>query len=249
MTQTSILITGCTHGLGRELALRFARDNLKVYAVGRNEKLIIALSNDFKNIVPIVADVAKDNGRVAIYESLKNENLSYIIHNAAIATPSMIDTFSEALLKEHFETNFFAPVLLNKMFLSILKKDSRVLHITSLASELSIPGLMPYCISKGALEHMTKCFNAEFNSKGIYFANLRPGMIDTEMQENLRNSNQSDLPCKQMYLNAKSENKLRKPEDVAEFVKWVLCNTENSDFSLKLWDINDLDIHSIPITS
>jgi NAD(P)-dependent dehydrogenase (short-subunit alcohol dehydrogenase family) len=182
MTQNSILITGCTHGLGRELALSFARDNIKVYAVGRDEKLISALSHDFKNITPVVADVAKESGKAVIFESLKNENLSYIIHNAAIATPSMIDNFSEKLLKEHFETNFFAPVLLNKMFLSILKQDSRVLHITSLASELSIPGLMPYCTSKSALEHMTKCFNAEFNSKGIFFANLRPGMIDTEMQ-------------------------------------------------------------------
>jgi benzil reductase ((S)-benzoin forming) len=97
---------------------------------------------------------------------------------------------------------------------------------------------MPYCTSKGALEHMTNCFNAEYNKQSIYFANLRPGMIDTNMQEKLRNSNERDLPERQFYLTIKRENKLRTPKIVAEFVKKVMCKTDNLVFSQKLWDIN-----------
>jgi benzil reductase ((S)-benzoin forming) len=244
MTQNSILITGCSQGLGRELALRFASDNFKVYAISRNAALIYELKKDSKNIIPIVADITKDNDRKCILESLKDEKLNFVIHNAAIANPSMIVNLSEQLLKEHYETNFFAPVLLNQMLISLLKKNSRVLHISSLASELSLPGLMPYCTSKGALEHMTNCFNVEFNSKDIYFANLRPGMVDTKMQEKLRNTDESKLPERRLYVAAKNDNKLKPSKNVAKFVKWVMCDTDNSVFSKKLWDINEKALNS-----
>ncbi len=239
----TILITGCTHGLGRELALRFAKENNKVYAVGRNEKLLIELVEISKNIIPIVADVAKEAGRKTIFDFVNKEQTISIIHNAAIVNPSLISDLSEELLREHFETNFFAPFLLNQLLLPLLKNNARVLTISSAASELAEPGLMPYCASKGALEHMTKCFNVEFKSKDIYFANLRPGMIDTPMQEKLRNSDENNLPGKEFYLAAKKNNKLMHPETVAEFVVWVMTKTDNLIFSEKLWDISDVSHH------
>jgi short-subunit dehydrogenase len=239
MTLSSILITGCTHGLGHELALNFARDNYKVYAVGRNAKLLNALNKNFKNIIPIDADIAKPAGRLNILETLKTNKLNFVIHNAALATPSMIDNLSEELFRDHFETNFFAPVLLNKMLLTRLEKNSRIMHISSAAAELPLLGLMPYCTSKGALEHVTNCFNAELSSKEIFFANLRPGMMATEMLDKLINSDESSLPGKKIYVNAKNDKKLSNPEDVAKYAKWVMCETENSVFSSKKWDFND----------
>jgi benzil reductase ((S)-benzoin forming) len=239
----AILITGCTHGLGRELALRFARENSKVYAVGRNEKLLNELAEISENIIAVVSDVATEAGRKIIIESVKKEKSISIIHNAAISSPSLISGLSEHLLREHFETNFFAPFLLNQKLLPFLKNNSRVLHISSAASELSLPGLMPYCTSKRALEHMTNCFNAEFKYKDIYFANLRPGMIDTPMQDKLRNSDESDLPGRGFYLEAKKDNKLMPPELAAEFVAWVMTKTDNLAFSGGLWDISDISHH------
>jgi benzil reductase ((S)-benzoin forming) len=242
MTNT-LLITGCTQGLGHALALRFAKENCKIYAVGRNKELIRQLADKSTKIIPIAADISNDLGRKAIFETVKNENSISIIHNAAIATPATVKSLSKELLENHFETNLFAPIILNKMFLPLLKKNSRVLHISSGAAELALPGLMAYCTSKAALERSTHCFNAELNSKGIYFANLRPGMVDTGMQRKFRDADISDLPDKDFYLRASKEKQLTPPEIVANFVTWVMLKTDNLDFSQTLWNINDVGHH------
>lgn len=245
----AILITGCSHGLGRALAELFSKENCKVYAIGRDSGLTNRLAKHSKNIIPVVADITKEIGKAAIVDAVEKEDSISIIHNAAIANPSLINSLSETQFKEHFETNFFSPFLLNQRLLKLFKKNSRALHISSLAADLALPGLMHYCTSKAALERMTHCFNAEFNSKEIYFANLRPGMIDTEMQKKLRNSNEVDLPDRNFYVTAKKENKLLLPETVAKFVVWVMLRTENLEFSKTLWNINDTSHHVNWLTS
>jgi benzil reductase ((S)-benzoin forming) len=240
----AILITGCSQGLGHALALSFANKGLKTYAVGRNNKLMSQLSVLSNNIVPIIADVATENGRSIIFDSVNHDELTYIIHNAAIATPSLITTLTESNLREHFETNFFAPTLLNQKFTSTLKRNLRIMHISSNAADLALPGLMQYCVSKNALEKGTQCFNSELNSKEIYFANLRPGMIDTDMQKKLRESSVTDLPGKNYYHQAKADNTLIQSDIVSKFIAWVMLSTDNLEFSQTLWSINDTKYHS-----
>jgi 3-oxoacyl-[acyl-carrier protein] reductase len=238
-----VLVTGCSQGLGRAIALKLAEKNCRVYAVGRNEKLLTELSKTSSLIQPIAADIATEAGRQAIFSQVDQSTPFSVIHNAAISKPSLIQVLSEKLLREHFEINYFAPLFITQHFLSSFTTGQRVLHISSGAADLARPGSMPYCTSKALLEHTTKCLNAEFNDRGIYFANLRPGMIDTAMQANLRNSEL--LPDRDFYVQAAKDNKLAPPEIVAAFVAAVLLNTSDSDFSEKLWNIADPSHHKI----
>lgn len=228
-----LLITGCSHGLGHELALCFSHLNCLVYAVGRNEILLRELGNQSSLIHPIIADIATEDGREKIYKAIDSQPLS-IIHNAAMAKPAKFDSLPENLLREHFETNFFAPLLITRQLLSLLK-NQRVLHISSGAAHLALPGLMPYCTTKTALEHATMCLNAELNAKEIYFSILNPGMMDTSMAEVFRNSKKESLPDVDFYINAKKENKLVSPRKIADFVAKVILETENTEFSQTKW--------------
>jgi len=237
----TILITGCTQGLGKALTLTFSQMGCYVYAVGRNEKALEELSQASEFIRPIVADIATDQGRHAITKHIK-EPLS-IIHNAAIIKPAHFDTLSESLLREHVETNLLAPILITQQLISLLGKGQRILHISSGAASIPLSGLMPYCITKSALEFVTRCLNEELNSRGIYCANLRPGMIDTRMQLSLRNADENALPNREYYVRAENENTLIKPEIVAEFIAWVLMKTKDDVFAETLWNIYDTAHH------
>jgi benzil reductase ((S)-benzoin forming) len=236
---TSILITGCTHGIGNALTLRFAKAGHKVYSVGRDKKLLEELTNS-NLITPILCDITNETSKEIISKAIQNEKSISIIHNAGIAKPSLITELPADLLRKHFETNLYAPILLTQHLLSFLKKDSRVLHITSAAADLALAGMMPYCASKAALERATHCLNQELNPKEIYFANLRPGIVDTNMQKKLREEDESNLPIRKFYIEAKNNNILIPPEIAAEFIFWVMTRTTNDDFSKTLWNIYEL---------
>ncbi len=239
----NFLVTGCSQGLGRAVALRLSEAGCHVYAVGRNRTALEKLAQISERIEPVVADIATHEGREAIYKIVDKKKSLSIIHNAAMIKASQFDSLSESLLREHFEANYFAPTLITQHFLPLLVNGQRVLHISSGAADLALSGLMPYCVTKSALEHSTLCLNAELNRRGIYFANLRPGMLDTNMQLNLRNENELVLPNREFYLHAEENKKLINPRIAAEFILWVLMKTDNSLFSQTLWNIYDVTHH------
>lgn len=231
----SILITGCSQGLGHALSIVFAEKGYDVYAVGRNQKLLAELGRLSPNIHPIVADIATEQGRDFIGKEVRIQDHFSIIHNAAIAVPCSFEPLSEGLLRSHFEANFFAPLLITQMLLPQLPPETKILHISSGAAHLALPGLTPYCLSKGALDHLTACLNAELEKKKIYCANLYPGVIDTKMQEGLRLAPVDILPGKDFYVQSARENKLARAEDVAKFVASIMLETSGPDFVTTRW--------------
>lgn len=239
----TILITGCTQGLGQALVLKFSQIGCCVYAVGRNELALKELSRTSEFIRPIVADIATVQGRHTITKHINTKVPLSIIHNAAIVKPAQFDNLSESLLREHVETNLLAPILITQQLISLLGKGQRILNISSGAASIPLAGLMPYCTTKSALEFVTRCLNVELNSRGIYCANLRPGMINTRMQLNLRNADENALPNREYYICAENKNTLIQPEVVAEFIAWVLMKTKDDTFAETLWNIYDTAHH------
>ena len=245
MTINTLLITGCTRGIGRALALKFASLGHRVYAVGRDQALLNDLTHSDSNITPISADLTLDSGRAAIVAALTEAGDISIIHNAGISEPKPFFSLSQEILRKHFEINFCAPLLLTQALLPQLK-ILRVLSISTGAAVSAMSSHIAYCTSKGAFHHAIQCLNAELNQESIYFSNLRPGMVDTDMQIGLRNASDADLPPqrKAVYLRAKAENTLISPAIVAEFAAWVMMKTDNAAFSETFWNIYDATLYS-----
>ena len=83
-----------------------------------------------------------------------------------------------------------------------------------------------------------KCLGLEFKDKNIFVGSLRPGLVDTNMQEKIRNFSPLTFPDLKKFQSFQTEGKLRDPVDVAKFTEWVLFDTNNDDYSSKEWDIN-----------
>lgn len=242
--QKTILITGCSRGIGRAITLRLAQKNCDILAVARNTHLLQEMAKYSEKIYPICADITESKGREKIYDVVKSKNKPLsIIHNAAIAVPTQFISTDETLFLECIHTNFLAPLLITQQLLPWLPHE-RVLHITSGAASLPLAGLLPYCATKAAMQQAIACLNVELNQKNIFCANLRPGIVDTDLVLNFRNTNAEVLPNKDLYVQHAKENKLIAPEVVAEFVSWVLLKTDNQLFSKTLWNIFDVAYHS-----
>lgn len=139
---------------------------------------------------------------------------------------------------QSFETNFFAPLLLTQQLLSKLR-GHRVLYISTGAAVQNLESKLAYCTSKGAMHHAIQCLNTEFNSHGAYFSNLRPGIVDTNMQAALREASPDILPSRDFFIRAKEEGKLISPETVAAFVNFVMFKTDLKAFTENFWNIYD----------
>ncbi len=229
----TILITGCSAGVGYGLVQKFLANSYNVIAVSRNIKPLEAINNQLLHIVQ--ADITNDDDQLKIVTALNEASGSEtieIINNAAFGQPETFATTSLESIRHHFETNFFAPIALLQKILAHTS-ITRVLNISSGAAEFPLLSLLPYCTSKSAIHHAVKCLNLEYpNTK---FANLRPGMVDTPLQDRWRNVDESVFPNGNFYAKTKEDKKLISVDTVADYTFWVM--NQSLEIFAKDWNI------------
>jgi len=246
----TILITGCSAGVGYGLVQKFLDNNYNVIAVSRNIQPLEVINHKLLHIVQ--ADITNGNDQLKILAALNEASGSEtieIINNAAFGQPETFATTSLDSIRHHFETNFFAPIALLQKILAQISV-SRVLNISSGAAEFPLQSLLPYCTSKAAIHHAIKCLNLEYPN--TRFANLRPGMVDTPLQERWRDVKSEVFPNGNFYAKTKAKNKLISISTVADFVYWVITQPLNvfaQDWNIakvedhKFW-LNNVDLYS-----
>lgn len=232
----NILITGCSAGIGYGLTCKFLDNDYHVFAVSRNTEPLKKLIT--KNITIIQADITNSDDRQNIAHIIEHNEIDFI-HNATYAVPRKFEDSTNTEIRNHFETNLFSPLdLIQK--LANNKNLRRVLNISSGAAEFPLQSLLSYCSSKAAMHHAIRCLLLEYPN--IQFANLRPGMVDTPLQERWRNMNSNEFPNNNFYIAAKQNNKLISIKKVSDFVYWVI-NLPTDDFIKSDWNINDNTHH------
>ena len=223
-----IIITGGSAGIGLSLVEKF-RQSYHVYTISRTIEHIEYLDN----VTAIQGDITKQSDIKKLITIVKNETIDGIINNAAYGMPEQLSSSPLDELYKSFDTNFFAPI---KLLKSILENNklNRVLNVSSGAAEFPLQNLFNYCTSKAAMHHAIKCLNLEYPT--VKFANLRPGMVDTPLQDKWRNVDPSIFPNGNYYQQAKEKNQLISPRKVSDFI-FKVWHSHLEEFA-KDWDIN-----------
>ena len=174
----SILITGASGGMGKSAAAHFQNKGYRVFALDKSP--VTAQ----ENLIPVTADVTNP-------ESVKNavrtvrkhtDTLFAIIHFAGIY---MLDSLAEIPpedFKKAFEVNVLGAFLVNREFLSLLQRGSRILITTSELAPLDpLPFTGLYAVTKRALDAYAYSLAMELQLLGISVSVLRAGAVDTGM--------------------------------------------------------------------
>ncbi|APF19140.1 short-chain dehydrogenase/reductase SDR [Caldithrix abyssi DSM 13497] len=237
------LVTGAGSGIGQALAVCLANEySVSVLAVGRRlSKLEQTQKQNPQRISILAADVSTEQGRALIRARVEKDGaLNFLIHNAAQLQP--VKALKAVTLNEwrqHFAVNVEAPLFLTQELLPFLRKGARVLHISSGAAHHAYAGWGAYCTSKAALHMLYQVWNKELNAAEIYVGSLRPGVVNTPMQDEVRLARKEDFPALERFIQLKQEGKLLAPEIVARFICRVLMDTESTQFIEREWDIRE----------
>jgi NAD(P)-dependent dehydrogenase (short-subunit alcohol dehydrogenase family) len=191
----NILITGASQGLGREMALRFAREGVAALSlVARHADELNAVRDEVRRLAPkidivvIDADVSKPRDIERIVATtlaqFKGE-LHVLINNASTIGPSpmpyLLDYPVEDF-REVLDTNLIGPFLLIKTALpAMIERGGSIINVTSDAGQVGYPGWGAYGISKFGLEGMSQTWASELQESGVRVNWVDPGSMNTAM--------------------------------------------------------------------
>lgn len=186
--QKKILITGGTSGLGKALAQDFYRLGATVAIIARNADGLARVQKENPEIRTIQGDISKQYEIHRIYaESIeKLGGVDILVNNASTlgATPLRLLLDEECEDFAHvLETNLIGPFRLTKLIAPsmILQRSGLIINISSDAAVQNYPAWGAYSISKSALDHMTRIFQAELKGTGVNFLAVDPGDMNTPM--------------------------------------------------------------------
>ena len=174
----SILITGASGGMGKATVNQLKKQGFRIFALDRKP------TEPEENVIPVTADLTDPESVERAVEAVRacTDSLHAIIHFAGIY---MLDSLAEMPYEEFkkaFEVNVFGAFLINKAFLPLLKRGSRILITTSeLAPLAPLPFTGLYAITKSALDGYAYSLAMELQLLGISVSVLRAGAVDTGM--------------------------------------------------------------------
>lgn len=185
MPQPSVLITGCSSGIGRALADAFKTAGYAVWATARKDSDLAALAEAGFNAVAL--DVNDGEAAQRLAERLAGEigGLDVLINNAGYgAMGPLLDGGAEAMRKQ-FETNVFSIVGVTRVFFPLLRRSrGLVVNIGSVSSVLVTPFAGAYCASKAAVHALSDALRMELAPFSIEVMEVQPGAIASSFGAN-----------------------------------------------------------------
>jgi NAD(P)-dependent dehydrogenase (short-subunit alcohol dehydrogenase family) len=179
------LITGCSTGFGRELALRIVKRGWRLVATARNLAQISDIAAlDKDNVLALALDVTDQAQIDAAVKAAKEKfgRIDVLVNNAGYGYQSSVEEGEDAEIRAQFDTNVFGLFALTRAVLPVMRaqKSGHILNITSVAGLIGFPGSGYYAASKHAVEGWSDALRAEVGPLGIQVTCVEPGPFRTD---------------------------------------------------------------------
>ncbi len=192
------IVTGAARGLGRAICEILVADGARVVAVIRSSSAADELSKALGTSGAVVVRDIVEAGAAdsAIDTALRKfSRVDGLVNNAGVIDPMALFAEADPAQWEQVLTiNLVAASRFMRAFVVAASGNGgRIVNITSGAAHRALRGWSAYCTSKAALAMLTKCAQLEYGPQGILSFNLIPGLIDTDMQVNVRSSGVNEV--------------------------------------------------------
>lgn len=187
MAKRTILITGCSSGIGRHCARRLHGDGWDVFATARTPEDIAALNAE--GLVALHLDYRDEASiRTAFGQVMEKTGgrLDALFNNGAFGQAGAVEDLATDVLREQFEANFFGWHELTRLAVPAMRErgHGRIVHCSSVLGIVPYRWRGAYNASKFALEGLASTQRMELSGTGIHVVLIQPGPIKTRFGEN-----------------------------------------------------------------
>ncbi len=230
------IVTGAGRGVGRAAALSLAQAGAAVVLAARSTDQITGVADEIKRNGGQALAIATDVSDTAQVDHLlvltlrAFQHIDILVNNAAVAHPiGKVWETSPRAWQELMAINVTGPYLCARAVLPHMldRGSGHIINISSGAADSNIEGLSAYNASKAALERFSGVLAEEVNSYGLVVTVLRPGIVDTAMQTEIRQTPVHRLPKVGLWQKWHQQNLLREAGEPADAILWLSSSFAN----------------------
>lgn len=227
------VVTGGTKGLGRSLVMALVNEGHTVVAMGRDASALAEL-HDGERVHAVHVDLADPEAiaaattEVLALPPVAASGVSGLLHNAGDVAPvGAMSALDDAAWARALQVNLVGVQQLTRgLWTGLVAGRARVVTISSGASLRPIHGWSAYCASKAALDMWTRSLAVEGQAHGITAVAVAPGIVDTGMQQAIRDAGPEGFPAHPDFVGYHESGDLVAPDVVAERLLPVLLDVE-----------------------
>lgn len=183
----SILITGCSSGIGYCVAKNLLERGYRVFATARKQEDVDRLNAEGLESLQLDLDDS-DSIRSAVDQILKQTDgqLYALFNNGAYGQPGAVEDLHRDVLRQQFETNLFGWLELTNLIIPVMRNqgEGRIIQNSSVLGLVSLPFRGAYNASKYALEGLTDTLRLELHGSGIFVSLIEPGPVESRFRAN-----------------------------------------------------------------
>jgi NAD(P)-dependent dehydrogenase (short-subunit alcohol dehydrogenase family) len=227
------IITGAASGIGKAVAIVFAKQGADVHLLDLNEQALAATASEIKmqngKAIPHKADVTDQAAIKILFEKISSPDI--LVNSAGISNIGKADTTTEEDFDKVYTVNVKGIYNCLHEVIPYMKKNKGgvILNVASVANNVGIPDRFAYSMSKGAVLGMTLSVAKDYISDGIRCNCVSPARVHTPFVDNFLAKNYAGKEKEMFEKLSKTQpiGRMAKPEEVAHLILY-LCSDEAS---------------------
>ena len=226
-TGKKVMVTGASSGIGRATAERFLSDGATVALVGRRESALREVASSHSgpgNAVIIPADLSDEKQTEAcVVQAVETMGgLDVLVNAAGILKAGRIEDTALELWDEMMNINLRSVFHLMKLAVPHLERSKgNIVNVSSVTGPRSFPGVLAYCVSKAAVDQLTRCAALELAAKGIRVNEVNPGVVVTELHRSGGMNNEAYGAFLEHSKTTHPLGRVGQPQEVADLIYFL----------------------------
>jgi NAD(P)-dependent dehydrogenase (short-subunit alcohol dehydrogenase family) len=227
--EPSAIVTGASSGIGRAAARRLAAAGFAVFAVGRDERALADVCREIEHAGGragrLAVDVTAAEAPARIVDRARSAfgGIDALVNAAGIiASGSVVEATDEGW-DSMMDVNVRAPFrLLRQAAPALIERRGAVVNVSSVAGIRAFPGVASYCVSKAAVDQLTRCAALDLAPAGVRVNAVNPGVVVTNLH---RRGGMDEQKYTAFLERAKTTHPLGRPgtpDEIADLIAFLL---------------------------